>query len=117
MITKKGTTNMNNQLLYDRESLLRFAFRFTTIAMMCFAFLPLVSGVVPAPDDGYSGAKTAEGRNALFSRTNGVWNTAIGFEALNRNTTGGLHRVTDYQFSSKNTGAALHVTCVVHSMV
>ncbi len=44
--------------------------------------------VVPAPDGGYPGYNTAEGQNALFSRTTGLWNTALGAFTLFGDTTG-----------------------------
>jgi Chaperone of endosialidase len=57
-------------------------------ALGCFAFCPAAQAVVPAPDGGYPGFNTAEGTNALFSLTTGVWNTAIGGYALFSDTTG-----------------------------
>jgi len=60
---------MYNLFLGNRLSLLRLAFPLTTIAVMCFVFLPLGRAVTPAPDGGYVGANTAEGTNALLSRT------------------------------------------------
>ena len=43
----------------------------------------------PTPDRGYPNANTAEGNGAFQSLTTGVDNTAIAFEALSSNTTGG----------------------------
>jgi hypothetical protein len=62
-------------------------------ATILFAFSSLIlsqitQGVTPAPDGGYPGYNTAEGQNALFSRTTGVWNTALGAFALFSDTTG-----------------------------
>src|SRR5947199_9859157 len=53
----------------------------------CFtlAFVLLAStarAVSPAPDGGYPNGNTAEGNGALFSLTNGIWNTAIGQQTL-----------------------------------
>jgi len=95
---------MYNLFLGNRLSLLRLAFPLTTIAVMCFALLPDTRAVVPAPDGGYPGANTAEGQNALFSRTNGIWNTAIGYEALKADTTGGSNTATGFQALHKNLG-------------
>src|SRR5207248_7840355 len=95
---------MNSQLLWNRQSLLRFAFPFTTIAVMCFAFLPLANAIVPAPDGGYPGGNTAEGTNALFSRTTGVWNTASGFEASKAGTTGSANTAVGFEALLKNLG-------------
>jgi len=95
---------MYNLLLGNRLSLLRLAFPLTIVAIMCFVFLPDTRAVVPAPDGGYPGNNTAEGQNALFSRTNGIWNTAIGYEALKADTTGGANTATGFQALHKNLG-------------
>lgn len=44
--------------------------------------------VTPAPDGGYPGFNTAEGTDALFNLTTGVYNTATGFNSLHANLTG-----------------------------
>ena len=61
--------------------------RNTTLTTMLLALglLALASrtqAVVPAPDGGYPGGNTAEGTNALLSRTTGLYNTAIGVSSL-----------------------------------
>jgi hypothetical protein len=100
---------MYNLFLGNRLSLLRLAFLLTTIAVMCFAFLPLARAVTPAPDGGYVGENTAEGTNALLSRTTGIWNTANGFEALKKDTTGagntaiGFHTLFNNTVGKNNT--------------
>jgi hypothetical protein len=59
-----------------------------TTIHVCFALLclsiaePEVQAVIPAPDGGYPVGNTAEGQNALLSRTIGNYNTAIGFFSL-----------------------------------
>ena len=59
----------------------------TTIPL-CFALLflavadPRLKAVIPAPDGGYPVGNTAEGQNALLSRTIGNYNTAVGFFSL-----------------------------------
>jgi len=58
------------------------------LVFACFALLPTAQAVLPAPDGGYPGGNTAEGTNALFSSTSGVYNTAIGLSALRSDTTG-----------------------------
>jgi hypothetical protein len=95
---------MQKQTLGNRRLTLRLAFPLTIIAITCLAFLPDARAVVPAPDGGYAGANTAEGQNALFSRTNGIWNTAIGFEALKADSTGGSNTATGFQALHKNLG-------------
>ena len=64
---------------------------FVAFTLICFAILPAVDAVVPAPDGGYPGGNTAEGQNALFSLTTGGFNTAIGFFSLRSDTTGQLN--------------------------
>jgi len=49
-----------------------------TLALVCFGFLPKAQAVIPPPDGGYPGGNTAEGQNALLSRTTGLYNTAVG---------------------------------------
>jgi Chaperone of endosialidase len=56
--------------------------------VVCFALFRMAQAVVPAPDGGYPGNNTAEGQDALFSRTSGVGNTALGANSLYNDTTG-----------------------------
>ena len=65
---------------------------------------PNAFGVSPAPDGGYPGGNTAEGTNALFSRTTGVWNTASGFEASKAGTTGSANTAVGFEALLKNLG-------------
>ena len=58
---------------------------------ICLVPLPRVQAVIPAPDGGYPGGNTAEGQNALFSRTTGGFNTAIGFLSLRTVTSGAFN--------------------------
>jgi hypothetical protein len=95
---------MDNQLLGNCRSPLRLAFVFTSVAALCFACLASTYAVMPAPDGGYSGENTAEGTNALFSLTTGVWNTASGFEALKSNSTGSVNTASGFQALLKNLG-------------
>jgi hypothetical protein len=59
-----------------------------TTIRLCFALLclfitqPKVQAVSPPPDGGYPVGNTAEGQNALLSRTIGNYNTAVGFFSL-----------------------------------
>jgi hypothetical protein len=46
---------------------------------------------MPPPDGGYPGGNTAEGQNALFSLTTGMYNTAIGYFSLEGNRTGSFN--------------------------
>jgi hypothetical protein len=61
---------------------------FALFALACIAVLPKAHAVNPPPDGGYPGFNTAEGQNALFSRTTGTYNTAAGWFSL-RALTGG----------------------------
>jgi len=63
-----------------------------TLALACVALLPPNAfGVVPPPDGGYPGGNTAEGQNALLSRTTGGFNAAIGWQSLRGLTTGSFN--------------------------
>ena len=57
------------------------------LLLACLELSPEAQGVVPPPDGGYPGSNTAEGQNALLSRTTGTFNTAIGFFSLRALTT------------------------------
>ena len=61
---------------------------FIALALLYFAILPKAQAVIPPPDGGYPGGNTAEGQNALLSRTTGGFNTALGFLSLSALTTG-----------------------------
>jgi Chaperone of endosialidase len=54
----------------------------STFAFVCFALVLNTQAVNPPPDGGYPGGNTAEGTNALSSRTTGIYNTAIGIYSL-----------------------------------
>jgi len=57
------------------------------LLLACLELSPKAQAVVPPPDGGYPGSNTAEGQNALLSRTTGTFNTAIGFLSLRALTT------------------------------
>jgi hypothetical protein len=76
------------------QSLLRPALLLIPLVFACFTLSPRAQAVSPAPDGGYPGGNTAEGRNALFSLTSGGFNTAIGFLSLRSNVTGQLNTAT-----------------------
>ncbi|MFZ3375187.1 MAG: hypothetical protein WA183_06505, partial [Chthoniobacterales bacterium] len=82
------------------------------LALCCFALWPAPNafgGITPAPDGGYASGNTAEGTNALFSRTSGVWNTALGYQALYNVTTGNQNTATGFQTLFKTTTGSLSV--------
>ena len=97
--TKTTTPPITNSI--DRSPLRR-GFLLMTLALACFALSPTMQAALPPPkpDGGYPGGNTAEGNEALSSvqinttNGNGVANTAIGFEALISNTTGGFNTAT-----------------------
>ena len=94
---------MFNMLTGNRLSLSRLLFPFTTVAVMCFAFLPVTRAVSPPPDGGYPRGNTAEGTDALLSLTTGVGNSATGFQALFNNTTGNRNTAHGSQSLFTNT--------------
>ena len=61
---------------------------FIVLALLNFAILPKAQAIIPPPDGGYPGFNTAEGQNALFSRTTGLANTAVGWYSLFSNIDG-----------------------------
>jgi trimeric autotransporter adhesin len=75
-------------------SLLPRSWLLSFFALGCFALCPVAQAVVPAPDGGYPGGNTAEGTNALFSLTTGVYNTALGLTALFHVTDGDFNTAT-----------------------
>jgi hypothetical protein len=72
-----------------------------TAVFTCVGFLaPSVFGVIPPPDGGYPGGNTAEGQNALFSRTTGGFNAAIGWLSLRDLSTGNDTRKPPVQMAT-----------------
>ena len=67
------------------------------LLLIYFAASSGAQAVSPAPDGGYPGGNTAEGTDALLSLGSGVWNTGLGFQALNHDTTGGVNTATGFQ--------------------
>jgi hypothetical protein len=81
----KGKTTMKNITKFVRAA---FA------VLTCLALWATAQAVVPPPDGGYPGANTAEGQNALFSRTTGGYNTALGYFSLRALTTSNFNTAT-----------------------
>src|SRR4029077_17802175 len=82
-----------------------------TIGLVGLALLPAARGGSPPPDGGYANQNTAEGEDALFSLTSGLFNTAIGFKALYSNTTGYLNTATGNSvlyFNTTGSGETTH---------
>jgi hypothetical protein len=76
------------------------------VSFACFALMPQAEAVTPAPDGGYTGWNTAEGQDALFSRTTGDFNTAIGGHALYGDTTGNSNTaVGAFSLAANSSGA------------
>jgi uncharacterized coiled-coil protein SlyX len=65
-----------------------FRHGFFPIALAWFVVSSMAQAVSPPPDGGYPGGNTAEGQDALASRTTGTYNTALGLLSL-RSLTGG----------------------------
>jgi hypothetical protein len=101
---KKKETTMNSLTQFKKISILPFL-----IALMLFALAQNTQAVSPPPDGGYPGGNTAEGDSALFhlDTSQGVDNTADGFQALYSNTTGQANTATgDQALYSNTTGYA-----------
>src|SRR5437762_3784436 len=64
---------------------------FIALSVLYFGILPKAQAVIPPPDGGYPGGNTAEGQNALLSRTTGGFNTALGWFSLESLTTGSFN--------------------------
>jgi hypothetical protein len=77
-------------------------FLFTALALAAFALSPAAQAVDPPPDGGYLNGNTAEGTDALFNLTDGVFNTAIGYNALYTNN-GNYNTATGNAALSVNT--------------
>jgi len=61
------------------------------ICLVCAGTLAKVEAVSPPPDGDYPGGNTAEGQEALFSLTSGIYNTALGWLSLESVSTGDLN--------------------------
>ena len=91
------------------RSPLRLGLSLIALVLAYFGLLPTAQAVLPAPDGGYGGQNTAEGTDALFSRTTGIWNSAFGFQALHNDTTGSRNTAVGFEAlyntdSAYNTG-------------
>jgi hypothetical protein len=97
---------MNTKLINTSTELPRKHPRsaFILFALACFALLPSIQAVVPAPDGGYPGGNTAEGQAALLSLTSGANNTAVGWLSLRTVTDGQLNTAIGAGTLFANTG-------------
>jgi hypothetical protein len=77
----------NNERNKQMKTVMQSMYSAIGVAFACFALLPKLQAVVPAPDGGYPRGNTAEGQNALFSLTTGGFNTAVGYFSLRSDTT------------------------------
>jgi hypothetical protein len=66
---------------------LRRGFLLIPLVLVCFALSPQTQAVVPPPDGDYPGGNTAEGFDALLTRTSGIYNTAVGIFSCLSDTT------------------------------
>jgi hypothetical protein len=64
---------------------------FVAFTLISVSLSPSAHAVSPPPDGGYPGGNTAEGQNALFSRTTGGYNTAVGYLSLHSDIIGSLN--------------------------
>jgi Chaperone of endosialidase len=90
--------NQKKKITMKRQNLIHIL-----IGIVCIGLLPKTQAVSPAPDGGYANGNTAEGQNALFSLTTGVWNTAIGTQSLYHITTSSYNTATGFQTLFGNT--------------
>ena len=74
------------------------------MGLRVFGLLPAVQAVSPAPDGGYPGGNTAEGQNALLSRTTGGYNTAVGYLSLLSDSTSSFNTAIGAGTLLANTG-------------
>ena len=87
------------------------------LALGFFALLPLKAfGVVPAPGGAYPGLNTAEGENALFSLTTGLWNTALGGHTLFSNTSGRANTAVGLNALDQNVGGNSNTAAGVNAL-
>jgi hypothetical protein len=86
------------------------------LVLACFALSPAARGVIPAPDGGYPGFNTAEGTNALFSRTTGVQNTALGAYSLFSDTSGNFNTAVGTNALRFNTTASFNTATGVAAL-
>jgi trimeric autotransporter adhesin len=66
-------------------------FKITLPVLACFALLPQMHAVSPAPDGCYPNFTTAEGCDALSLLSTGAGNTALGWRSLFLDTTGSFN--------------------------
>jgi Chaperone of endosialidase len=82
---------------------------FGAFTLAGLALAPTTEAVTPPPDGAYPSFNTAEGQNALFSLTNGIWNTALGAftelsDGIGRfNTAVGVNALRNNNGSDSNT--------------
>src|SRR5262245_10027258 len=97
---------LNLQLRLCYSPVGRWRYRSIALALAWFAVLPKAQAVTPAPDGGYAGFNTAEGQNALFSLSSGVWNTALGGYSLFSDTSGSSNTAVGLNALRQNTTGA-----------
>ena len=98
----------------DRSSWRR-GFVLIPLAFAIFAIVPGSRAVSPPPDGFYPGQNTAEGQQALFSLTTGVFNTAVGFHALFLSN-GSHNTATGSQAQFSNTGGGNNTATGDHAL-
>ena len=88
----------------------------TSLVLACLAFSANAQAANPPPDGGYPNSNTAEGTDALFSLTSGVWNTALRFEALNNDTAGGKNTATGIRALVSDTTGSFNTATGVYAL-
>jgi hypothetical protein len=114
--------NPSNQLMTSTST--KHLVVLLSIGLACFALSPAARAQLPSPspDGGYPGNNTAEGDGALANvqintgTGDGTNNTAIGFDALNSNTSGNLNTATGSRALIKNTTGNLNTATGVEAL-
>jgi hypothetical protein len=75
------------------------------LLLSCVELSPIAQAVNPPPDGGYGGNNTAEGTEALFNLSTGVWNSAVGYRALYRDATGIRNTAVGFEALYNTNGA------------
>jgi trimeric autotransporter adhesin len=90
-----------NQIMKNQNGMLM------TIVLLlgCLEVSPVTQAVSPPPDGGYGGNNTAEGTEALFNLSTGVWNSAVGYRALYRDATGIRNTAVGFEALYNTNGA------------
>ncbi len=97
------------------RSLWRRGFLLIALAL-AFALSPPARALTPAPDGGYAGGNTAEGTQALFGRTSGLYLTGVGQQALFSDTSGSYNTGEGFRTLFSNTTGFFNTAVGVNAL-